>query len=415
MVNVDDLKGGMVLAGDLVDPVGRFLLARGSTIQEKHIQIMKVWGITQADIEGYDQEKAAETTMSQIDPEILKKAEDYIAPFFQYSNQEHEAIREIKRLSVLDTARKLASRGDLPGAKVLTEAEIYGETQKTDSKERMVTAQALIQNIQLASFPDIYYRLTKVLNDPRSSASLIAEVISKDTSLSAQLLKLANSAFYGLPSKVDSITTAITYVGINEISTLATGVLAIRYFKGISPKFIDMKTFWMHAVACGTFASILARNKGGLSEERFFVAGLLHDIGRLIMLKSLPQTATQAILQSRKGLSPLYKIEDEMFGFDHTVIAQLLLKKWDFPVSLEQMVRFHHEPVNSSNPLEASIIHFANIMAIALQFGHSGEIFVPPVQERVWEILGISPSIFAPAISQAERLVSEIMKDFLYE
>jgi putative nucleotidyltransferase with HDIG domain len=412
-VNVDDLRKGMVLASDLKDSVGRFLLRQGTVIQDKHIHILKSWGITEADIEGLDRKKASDEIKLQIDPDILQKCEDYASALFQYSNSDHEAIRELKRLRVLHLAKMISGGENLPEIDVVETKESAISISEAADKEKLLSAEVLIKNVQLTSFPDIYYRITKVLNDPKSSASHLAEVISKDTSLSTKLLRIANSAFYGLPSKVDTVTRAITFIGLNEISTLAMGVLAMRFFKNIPQKLIDMKTFWIHSIACGTIASIIARNKKGLGEERFFVAGMLHDVGRLVTAITLPQKTVQAILESKKRLTPLFKIEKEIFGYDHAKVAALLLRKWNFPVALENMVGFHHEPAGAPQPLDASIIHFANIMSLSCQFGHSGEIFVPPLSGKAWETISISPGVLAPAISQTERLINEIMKDFV--
>jgi putative nucleotidyltransferase with HDIG domain len=281
--------------------------------------------------------------------------------------------------------------------------------------EKIVPLQKLISNTQLASFPEIYYRIDEALRDPKSSVSHLADTISADTSLSAKLLRLANSAFYGLPSKIDSITRAVTLIGTKEISTLAMGVLAIRYFKDIPQQIINMKTFWTHSVACGLFASTLAQRKTGFSEEKFFIAGLLHDIGRLVMSMGLPQNMTYAVSQSRGGSTPLYEIEDKVFGFNHTKAAALLMQKWEFPIALKNMVRHHHDPIGSPNPLESSIIHVADIMAIAFQFGHSGEVMVPPLKEKAWEALAVSQSVIEPTLIQTESLINETMRDFLYE
>jgi len=411
-VNIANLREGMVLADNLVDTTGRCLLTQGSVIQMRHIHIMKSWGITEADVEGVDQEQAASSAMAEIDPELIKKCEDYIAPFFSRSNQEHEVMQEIKRQSVLRLARKW------PGNSGLFENSADSDsTGASDGPpdEKTVPVQKLVDSSQLASFPDIYYRIDKALRDPKSSAAHLAETISSDTSLAAKLLRLANSAFYGLPSKTDSITRAVTLIGTKEISTLALGVLAIRYFKNIPQKLINMKGFWTHSVACGFFASILAQRKIGLSEERFFIAGLLHDIGRLVMSMGLPKNMAYAVSQSRRTSTPLNEVEREVFGFDHTKTASLLMKKWEIPMTLENMLRYHHDPVKSPNPLEASVIHVADIMAIAFQFGHSGEMMVPSLKAEVWNTLGISRSVIEPTLTQVERLVNDTMKDFLYE
>ena len=411
-VNVAHLREGMVLADNLVDTTGRCLLAQGAVIQDKHIHIMKSWGITEADVEGVNQGQAASNAMAEIDSALIKKCEDYMTPFFRNSNPDHGVIQEIRRLAVIHLAKRWSED---PGLGEISFGFNGIEAPDRLPDEKIVPLQKLVANSQLASFPDIYFRIDKALRDPKSSVSHLADIISADTSLSAKLLRLANSAFYGLPSKTDSVTRAITLIGTKEISTLAMGVLAIRYFKDIPQNLINMKGFWTHSVACGLFASILAQRKIGFSEERFFIAGLLHDIGRLIMAMGLPQNMAYAVSQSRKRSVPLNEVEAEILGFDHTKVAALLMQKWEFPVTLENIVRFHHDPVGSPNPLESSIIHVADIMAIAFQFGHSGEVMVPSLNAKAWEALAISQSVIEPTLDQAERLVNETIKDFLYE
>ena len=411
-VNVAHLKEGMVLATNLVDTTGRCLLAQGAVIQQKHIRIMKSWGITEADVKDIDQEQAASEAMAEIDPFLARKCEDYVTPFFRNSNQDHEVMKEIRRLTVTRLAKRWSENPGLEEVSVDLDAV---EVSERLPDENVIPLQKLVANGQLASFPDIYFRIDKALRDPKSSVSHLADIISTDTSLSAKLLRLANSAFYGLPSKTDSVTRAITLIGTKEISTLATGILAIRYFKDIPQKLINMEAFWTHSVACGLFASILAQRKIGFSEEKFFIGGLLHDIGRLIMAVGLPQSMAHTVILSRKRSVPLNVVEAEIFGFDHTQTAALLMQKWEFPATLENMVRFHHDPVLSPNPLEASIIHVADIMAIAFQFGHSGEVMIPPLNVKAWEALAVSQSVIEPTLDQAERLVNETIKDFLYE
>jgi HD-like signal output (HDOD) protein len=411
-VSIAHLQSGMVLAEDLVDVTGRFLLAQGAVIQEKHLRVIKSWGITEANVEGIDQGQATSRAMGALDPEILKRCEGRVEPIFRNSDQTHEVIQEIKRQSVLHLAKKCAAGAEAP---VVEGGPAFHSVGNMVPDEEIVSPHGLMKHIQLASFPDVYYRIDSVLKDPRSSTSHLADVISRDSSLSAKLLMLANSAFYGVPSKVDTIAKAVTFIGTREISTLAMGILAISVFEGIPIQFIDMKAFWTHSVACGAFASALARCKTGLSEERFFVAGLLHDIGRLVMLLGLPRNMTYVIGESREGSTPLFSTEERILGYDHSTVGELLLQKWDFPLTLQHAVRYHHDPVGSPHPLESSIIHVADIMALAFQFGHSGEIAVPPLEKKAWEALGISASVIVPALAHADRLVNEMIKDFLCE
>lgn len=415
-INVDFLKSGMVLACDLLDSMGRFLLGKGSVIEEKHIRIMKMWGITAAEIEGEDQENAAREELLQIEPGLLLKIREHVNAFFCEPEKpgEHEALKEIRRLCILRMARRISDG-------VMSESDLTGDEEQKDKPsfsstppgEKIIPAPELVErSAQLASFPDIYYQIVNVLNDTKSSASHLAEVVGNDPGLSAILLRMVNSAFYGLPSKVSSVTRAIALIGGNELSTLAMGISVIRYFKDIPPEMFDMKLFWMHSIAVGVLARVLAHRKVSLSEEELFIGGLLHDIGRLIVYKEFPLTAAFAIRQARERRVPLYRMERELFKYDHSTVAGLLLEKWNFPKPLLQMIKHHHNPVGSPRALEASIINISTIIATALKLGYGGESLVPAFNGKVWDGIDLSPSVLSPSIKQADRQVGEILQAF---
>lgn len=415
-INVDFLKSGMVLAKDLQDSMGRFLLGKGSVIEEKHIRIMKMWGITAADIEGEDQENAAREELRQIEPGLLGKIREHVNALFCDPEKpgEHEALKEIRRLCILRTARRIAG-----GA--MSESDLDGDEEEkgkplisvSPPKEKILPAPDLVaRSAQLSSFPDIYYQIVKVLNDTKSSASHLAEVVGNDPGLSATLLKMVNSAFYGLPSRVSSITRAIALIGGNELSTLAMGISVIRYFKDIPPEMFDMKQFWMHSVAAGVLARVLAYRKVSLSEEELFIGGLLHDIGRLIVYKEYPLTAAFAMRQARERRVPLFRMERELFNYDHTTVAGLLLEMWNFPKPLTQMIKYHHTPAGSPRSLEASIINVSTAIATALKIGYSGETLVPTFSNKTWDTIDLSTSVLSPSIKQADRQVGEILQAF---
>ncbi len=413
-VNVDDLKIGMILHSDLLDSRGRFLLGRGSQIEEKHIRVMKIWGITAADVEGVNKESINKEALAQIDPTILKEARSWVDSIFSCSDKSHEALEELKRLCIIRISEKLAKGIEVPGFENYFEnGTKFGKTVDTLPLENKISIDDLIEkNIQLSSFPDIYFQIVNVLNDSRSSAVRMADVVGKDPGLSAALLKLVNSSFYSIPTHVDSISRAITLIGGRELVTLAMGISVIRYFKDIPQELGDMKSFWLHSIACGVLARILANYKIETSEEQFFIGGLLHDIGRILIYKQFPKTITHAIRLSIQNNIPLYIVEKELLGYDHSDIAGLMLKKWNFPNSLAQMIRFHHNPFISKNPPEPSIIYVSDIIAKTLGYYFSGNPIVPPFKKEAWVSTGLSPSVLSYSIKQADRQVSEILNAF---
>lgn len=419
-VNVDDLKCGMVLATDLKDSRGRFLLGQGTVIADKHLRIMKMWGVTGVDIDGADREELARESLEQFNPAVLEKAEELADRILYNSVKHHDGLRELRRLCILRFCREFSTVHEDDGGTAQTKESASPETcgktmsfNRTSPDEKIIPAETLVERgVKLSSFPDIYYKIVEVINDPHSSASRLADVVSKDTGLSASLLKLVNSAFYGLPAKVDSITRAIALIGGRELSTLAMAISVIRFFKDIPPEVVDMKSFWLHSIACGVFARVLADRKADLPDEQFFISGLLHDIGRLIIFKEYPKTTAYIIQQANERQLPLYLVEQEVLGYDHTRVAGLLLENWNFPKNLVHMIRYHHSPLSTRNALPPAVILVADIMAVSLRIGCSGSDFAPAFLPKVWETVDLSSTVLAPSILQADRQVSEILSAF---
>lgn len=251
-INVSNIKTGMKVAQDVNDSTGRFLIGKGVVIEEKHIRILKMWGVTSVDIEGANREQAAQDEIDQIDPALLPIIREYVdSRFYQPAipltddSRDHEALSEIKHACVLRTAKRIANRE-------IKLSHLQGFIKKSKEsvpagplpKEKRGSAEELVEkSIQLATFPDVYNQIIKVLNDTKSSASHLARVVGSDPGLTATLLKLVNSVFYGLPSQVTSITRAIALIGGKELSMMAMGISVISHFEDIPPKMIDMKGF----------------------------------------------------------------------------------------------------------------------------------------------------------------------------
>ena len=412
IINLAALKPGMVLAEDLRDRNGRFLLAKGIRLTLKHLRILKIWGVIEVDIEGISQKNVESSTGVHIDPAIMEIAEKEIRGRFMHTDLDHPATRELFRLCTLRKAEEL----DITD----TEAKLeYHDSNKRnmdaneileDTTTEMNPLEFIRDDISLSTLPDIFILIKEAINDPKSSARDIAEAISKDTNMSAKLLKLVNSAFYGFPSKIDTISRAVAIVGTKHLSILTFGIYIINAFKNISWDLIDMKSFWQHSIVCGTIARILASHKNIQNTERLFVAGLLHDIGRLVFYNSTSINARKVILKARKSRSLLYEIEHEIMDFDHTELGKLILKKWNLPMSLENIVKYHHSPMLSNDPLEPAIVHLSDIMANALGMGSSGERFVPPLDQDAWTCIDLSPNILSLTIKQMEHQVRELIK-----
>jgi len=157
-------------------------------------------------------------------------------------------------------------------------------------------ASALISDtVEVASLPAVVMKAMEMLNNPNTPASEIGQIISQDPALSVRLLKIVNSAFYGFPSRIDTISRAITIIGTLELTDLITGSSAIHTFEKIPNQLVNMETFWKHSLYTGVVTRILAHNLRAPNTERCFVMGLLHDIGALILYRQQPDQSRQAL------------------------------------------------------------------------------------------------------------------------
>ena len=400
---IDELKPGMVLASDLIAKDGRLLFKGGTELADNQLQLLKRLGVAEADVQ---------PDLSDLTEDDLLAVEDYVREFFLYVNPDHPAVIEMFHIALELTARAVAGGWTLPDLdeRRATNVEHLDDIFVTG----MGTPETIVEHeTELASFPDIFFRIKEVLEDDAASADRIAKVVSTDISLSAKLLKLVNSPLYGFPQTIDSISRAVALVGGKELSTLALGISAINYFQDIPPELVDMQSFWRHSITCGIFARMLAGTQSGLSAERFFIGGLLHDVGRLILFKKLPYASTEAMLFARENCLPLVEAEMAVMELCHTDISKPLLAAWKFPESLAVMINYHHNPMEYPNPLEPAIIHVADNLTNAVEIAQGGMYVMPGLDEEAWELLGIDPAKALPeAVSQYAAQIDIVMSAF---
>ena len=405
---VDALESGMTLAADLKGPDGKMLLPKGVVLSESHIESLRRRGVTRADVGGDAPDGQGEA--ASLDPALVAASAQSVSRRFAVNDTDHPAVAALFEAAVLRQARSLAAGGSLPPefvpnprAESLTDLFFREEGSVKD---------LVASEVKLASFPDIYFKIRQVLDSPVSSPSQVADVVIKDTSLSAKLLKLVNSPFYGLPQRIDSISRAVMVIGGQEISTLVLGISAMNAFKDIPPELINMRTFWEHSVAVGVFARLLGAAAGQGGAERLVVAGILHDIGRLVLYKKMPHAAAEAIYYAQSNGIPLYAGEEEVMGFSHPLVGGLLLRAWKFPDALVSCVACHHKPASCKGSLEPALLHVADAMAVALGLAPPASSIVPILDAAAWDRLGIAPERLLDLAEEGSGQVDEIVSAF---
>jgi len=385
-----------VLAAEIESPDGRYRLPAGTSLAESHLKWLRGWHIREIEA---TPESAAQTQPADA-VQLTLTPEEAVRQRFAPLGADDPVVSVLTELALARAETLAAVRPARPPA--------AGRQKPVDAP----TPEAILASDPvLVSLPEVFMRIREVLSDPNSTVEEASAVIGKDPSLTAKLLKLVNSVFYartlrvsgGLPpGPVDTLSRAVMLLGLNQLSTLAMGVSVLPLFKDIPAGCIDLRQFWRHSVGVGLLAKLIAIRLHDPSPERFFVAGLLHDIGRLVLYKQVPAAAGASLAEAAASGRHLVEVERELFGFDHAELGGMLLHKWRFPESLEQSVWRHHAPTTGEVPLEPSILCVADMIAGAVLPGSSGERLVPRHDPAAWATVGLAPSDLPELVETAE-------------
>ena len=231
-------------------------------------------------------------------------------------------------------------------------------------KQENMTIEELIQNCDdLPSMPDVYLRVREVVEDPRASMLDLAKALSLDAAMTARVLKLVNSPFYGLSGKIETVSRAASILGMQPIHDLVLATAVANTFSKIHPSTMDMKTFWRSSVERGLLARVIAQSYNLIDSERLFVGGLLSDIGHLVMFQKIPDLAQQVLDQANIEETMRATLETKMIGFHAGELGARLLEMWNLPMNYQYSTRYHMDVDTASEiTLELSILHVAGVV-----------------------------------------------------
>ncbi|MBW2092276.1 MAG: HDOD domain-containing protein [Deltaproteobacteria bacterium] len=256
-----------------------------------------------------------------------------------------------------------------------------------------------IQRIKnLPTLPPIVAKISKMVESPTTSSSDVAKVISQDQVLSAQILRMANSPFFGMSRKISSITQALVILGFDVIKGL---VLTSSVFEMMKQSIVGL---WEHSIGSAATARVIASRVGQPDVEEVSVAGLLHDLGKVVLSVQLDAPVRDEIVRlvEEKKISR-YEAENELLGFTHAQVGLWLAEHWKLPQSLAEPMFYHHQPEKARHaPEQTAIVHLANIIIRARGFGSGGDPYVPPLSRQAWELLGLKPEDFHDILEEME-------------
>lgn len=267
---------------------------------------------------------------------------------------------------------------------------------ETADRTKQIVHQALGSVGEIATLPEVTIKIIEIVEDSKSTARDLHEVIKNDPALSVKVLKVVNSAFYGLPGQVASVDRAIILLGLSAVKNIAIAASIARLFKGkrISEHF-SAADLWRHSVAVAVIGRAIAKCSPhpGLTDE-IFVAGLIHDIGTLVERQVFPDQFSQVIDRCMAGEGNFRQCERDIIGADHQAFGVGLTTKWKFPRHLRAAVGFHHNPESLSVELRnmAVLIQMADIVCCQERIGFYLTAYGDELTDEMYETLGVTPA-----------------------
>ena len=244
----------------------------------------------------------------------------------------------------------------------------------------------------IPTLPAIYQKLFDKLQDPDVSVPEIAEIITQDQALSAKILHLVNSALYGSGTKTMTISRAVVILGFRAVRGAAMASGVFDYFKDeTGSEGIDMIRFWEHSIAVACISKVLAEDRRLQFREEAFVAGLLHDVGKLIEKNYFSSDFDQICVTAEDEDLSWFEAEKKLFPIHHGTIGKTVFRSWKFSPNVVDAVQFHHRPgASSSAPVLTALVHVADFMAYELGYGAPGARGPRVCEQVALDILGMT-------------------------
>lgn len=403
-MKVGELRPGMVLAQAVRDVNGRLLMAVGTCLTERFIGVLKAWGICEVAVEGEPGQGGA----SDLPEELARQAEDIVAARFSLNDIEHPFVQDAFRLAMSRTADLIAHGVAVDRPRVET-----ARTLPDDPLDPLDLDSLTGSDPSLGAMPEVLAQLAQAMENPGASPVEVAAIIQNDPGLAAKLLKVVNSALYGSAQRIDTISRAVTVIGVQQLSALALGFSVLGLLRDIPRELLDIRNFWRHCLACACGARALASAIGLANTERYFVAGLLHDVGFLLFILHAPRHVRQVMASVRDNGEPLTAAERRILGADHGTAGASLLSSWKLPESLTLAAGHHHDPLCAPDARDVAIVHAADFLAEALLMGSIGQSVVMPLDQAAYSLLDAPSGVADMVYERLEDQLGQLETIFL--
>ncbi len=268
----------------------------------------------------------------------------------------------------------------------------------------------------LATLPVVVNNLIQITNNPKASARDVAKAISQDPSLTAHVLRIANSALYGFPQKIVTVNHAIVILGFANIRNIVLAASIYEMFPVCDTRSrFDREAFWQHSLACGITSNLLARKLGIKNIEEAFIWGLLHDIGKIVLDAYFHDHYCEVFEHAAQNeLSPA-DAENAVLEVDHAEIGGIIAKNWNLPPTIIKVIRFHHSPSQAHESMRfAAIIHIADILCRALALANGSDDTLPLIEEASWNLFRLDRRFITSLYAEIEAETSKAASFFSY-
>lgn len=263
----------------------------------------------------------------------------------------------------------------------------------------------------IPTLPVVATRVTELINDPNSSSADIADVLKKDQVLTAKVLKLINSPYYGIPGEVTDVKRALAYLGFNTLAQLVLSISVVGAFEGSHATRFSMQEFWKHALGTAVASEIIAKKISYPKPEECFTCGLLHDIGKIVLLKIAPEEFLGILQLAEKEKISFYEAERRLEVPNHGYLGEYIANQWRLPMVIRMAVRYHHADVRKMDTILDSmkaavqVVALANAIVVQENIGYSGDASGGHVSADLLNPLGLTESDLPVLV---ERIKQEI-------
>jgi len=261
---------------------------------------------------------------------------------------------------------------------------------------------------KLPALPHVAYRVLTLTGDPKTSIAELADTITNDQVLTAKVLRMANSAYYGYARRIFGINEAVIILGFSTVRNL---VLAASVFNVMDQEFtgyvLPKGDLWRHSMVTAMLARLLAKDAGFEISDKAFTAGLLHDIGKIILNTYMKESFSEVLSTVNTGKVTFSEAEQKILGFDHAVVGAKVAEKWNLPDELVEAIAKHHSPAESQlNPKLTSIIHIADAASMSMGIGLGGDGLLYAFDGFAVEHTGLNKKTLEEAMAQvAESMI----------